>query len=191
MRKKQIRAIVVAVALVFAALTGFSGVSLLNSSPPGAVELKPADTEPIQKDANEISVQKVVDGDTFDVKINGKTERVRLIGTNAPESVDPRRAVQCFGKEASEYLTDLISGKPIFLESDPTQGDADKYGRLLRYAFLTDGADIGLMMIADGYAYEYTYETSYKYQLEYKAAEAAARDQKIGLWSDKTCGGKK
>ena len=61
---------------------------------------KPKDT-PAKK---MYEVVKVVDGDTIAVRKNGVTETVRLIGVNAPESVDPRRPVQCFGREASQEM---------------------------------------------------------------------------------------
>ncbi|MDO8728733.1 MAG: thermonuclease family protein [bacterium] len=71
-------------------------------------------------------VMRVVDGDTIDININGQTERLRLIGINTPETVDPRKPVECFGKEASEKARSILSGKRIVLESDPTQGERDK-----------------------------------------------------------------
>jgi micrococcal nuclease len=39
-------------------------------------------------------VVKVVDGDTVDVRLNGQTSRLRLIGINTPETVDPRPPVE-------------------------------------------------------------------------------------------------
>ncbi len=84
-------------------------------------------------------VVKVIDGDTVDVLINGKTERLRLIGINTPETLDPRRPVECFGIEASNKAKELLTGKYVFLESDPSQGERDKYERLLRYVFLENG----------------------------------------------------
>jgi len=101
-------------------------------------------------------VVKVVDGDTIDVSINGKTERIRLIGINTPETVDPRKPVECFGKEASDKAKTLLGGMKVYLESDITQGELDKYSRLLRYVFLENGTNFNLLMIKEGYAYEYT-----------------------------------
>lgn len=63
-------------------------------------------------------VQKVVDGDTFDVVIQGKKQRIRLIGVNTPETVDPRRKVECFGKEASSKAKELIYNKYVRLDLD-------------------------------------------------------------------------
>ena len=132
-------------------------------------------------------VTRVVDGDTFDVGINGKTERIRMIGIDTPETVYPRKPVQCFGKEASAKMTALISGRRVTLEADLTQGERDKYGRLLRYAFLPDGLHVGLYLIQEGYAHEYTYNLPYKYQQVFKDAERAAREAKKGLWADNAC----
>ncbi len=131
----------------------------------------------------------VVDGDTVDVQINGAVERMRLIGINTPETVDPRRPVECFGKEASEHAKQLLSGQQVLVESDPSQDTRDKYGRLLVYVWLPEGRLFNLQMIVDGYAYEYTYDNPYKYQATFKQAEAEARSAERGLWSPATCAG--
>ncbi len=135
------------------------------------------------------SVTSVVDGDTLKVGIDGTVKTIRLIGVNTPEVVDPRTTVQCFGKEASAQAKALLTGKKVRLESDPTQGDLDKYSRLLRYVYLEDGTSFNKKMISDGYAYEYTYNTPYKYQAEFKAAQADAQKNSRGLWSPTTCNG--
>jgi micrococcal nuclease len=136
-----------------------------------------------------IKIASVVDGDTIKVILNNKTETVRLIGIDTPETVDPRKPVQCFGKEASNKAKAVLTGKKVTLEADSTQGDRDKYSRLLRYVFLEDGTNFNKYMIAEGYAHEYTYSLPYKYQTEFKAAEKQAREQNKGLWSPDTCNG--
>lgn len=130
-------------------------------------------------------VIKVVDGDTIDVSINGQTERLRLIGINTPETVDPRKAVECFGVEASNKAKSVLTGKKVLLGADVTQGERDKYDRLLRYVFLEDGTNFNLLMIKEGYAYEYTYDTPYKYQSQFKQAQKEAEMAKAGLWGAK------
>lgn len=84
-------------------------------------------------------VSQVVDGNTIKVDLNGTIETIRLIGINTPETVDPRKPVECFGKEASDKAKALLSNTNVSLEADPTQGERDKYGRLLRYVFMEDG----------------------------------------------------
>lgn len=135
-------------------------------------------------------VVKVVDGDTVDVEIDGKTERVRLLGINTPEVVDPRKPVECFGREASAKAHELLEGREVELEADASQTDRDKYNRLLRYARTKEGLFYNLQIIKLGYAYEYTYDLPYKYQTEFKAAQIEAQTKKVGLWADGACGEK-
>jgi len=132
-------------------------------------------------------VTRVVDGDTIKVLIKNKEEMVRLIGIDAPETVDPKMPIQCFGKEASGKAEEMLSGKTVTLESDSTQGERDKYGRLLCYVFLNN-LSFNKFMISEGYAYEYTYQNNpYKYREEFKGAQKQARENKKGLWADGAC----
>jgi len=133
------------------------------------------------------TVTRVVDGDTIVVEMNGAQEKIRLIGVDTPETVDPRKPVQCFGKEASTFTKNLLEGKQVRLESDSSQGDRDKYDRPLRYVFLPDGTFVNKEIIAQGYGHEYTYRTPYHYQTDFKAAERSARESERGLWSPTAC----
>lgn len=134
---------------------------------------------------------RVVDGDTIIVSIDNNDERVRIIGINTPESVKPNSPVECFGKESSAHITNLLnqSGN-LRIETDPTQDTRDRNGRLLAHVFVGD-VNIAQQMIADGYGYEYTYRVPYIYQSEYRSAEKDARENKRGLWSPDTCNGQK
>lgn len=136
-------------------------------------------------------VTRVVDGDTLVVDINGTEEKVRLIGMNTPETVDPRKVVECFGKEASNRMKELAQGKIVRLEGDDTQNARDVYGRLLEYVYLEDGEMLNRKMIAEGYAYEYTYMTPYRYQKDFRDVQNIARVSVRGLWSPDTCNGQK
>ncbi len=132
-------------------------------------------------------VIKVVDGDTISVEINGKKETIRFIGMDTPEIVDPRKPVQCFAREASAKMHELIDGTSVSLVADPTQGDRDKYRRLLRYVYTKDGVLLNQLMIEQGYAHEYTYDKPYKFQEEFRQAEHDAIVNKRGLWADPAC----
>jgi endonuclease YncB( thermonuclease family) len=150
------------------------------------------DTAPAQIQEQSFGLVKVVsvtDGDTIKVSIEGTTKTIRMIGMDTPETVDPRKPVQCFGKEASNKTKATLLNQMVRLESDPTQGELDKYQRLLRYVFLEDGTNFEKSMIEQGYAHEYTYDTPYKYQTEFKAAQKEARDNQRGLWNPATCNG--
>lgn len=157
--------------------------------------------EPLAVPEGLYRVMRVADGDTFSVNIQGRIAAVRLIGVDAPESVHPSKPVQCFGKEASAKLKELLEGQQarlpspdatgiggqVRLEEDPTQDEKDRYGRLLRYVFLEDGRLVNKLIIEEGYAYEYTYEAPYRYQAEFKEAQQQARLHKRGLWADGAC----
>jgi micrococcal nuclease len=136
-------------------------------------------------------VSKVTDGDTIHVNIEGQDEKVRLIGINTPETVDPRRTVECFGKEASTRMKEIAKGQIVRLEYDDSQSLRDTYGRLLAYVYLEDGQMINRKMVAEGYAYEYTYMTPYKYQKEFRQLQSLAQSAKRGLWAPETCDGNK
>ena len=132
-------------------------------------------------------VTKVVDGDTIVVSREGIRETIRLIGINTPESVDPRRPVECFAQEASSKAKEILANKYVHLKEDPSQGSRDKYNRLLRYVHTSEGLFFNHWMIKNGYAFEYTYDDPYKYANFFKSAEREAQRQKLGLWADETC----
>lgn len=135
------------------------------------------------KNYQEANVIKVVDGDTIHVLLDNKDQTIRLIGVDTPETVDPRKKVQCFGKEASEFTKGKLSGKKVFLQNDVTQTNIDKYNRLLRYVVLPDGTNFNKLLIQEGYAHEYTYDVPYQYQAEFKGAQKEAQEKNLGLWS--------
>ncbi len=162
-----------------------TGNSFLTPTQGITVILKPTVT---QRVSAYYPVLKVIDGDTIDVKIDEKMERLRLIGIDTPEAVDYKKTVQCFGEEASAKARELLNGKKVRLEADRTQGERDKYGRLLRYVFLQDGTNFNEFMIKEGYAHEYTYKGNpYKYQQQFIDAQREARENKKGLWADGAC----
>jgi micrococcal nuclease len=166
------------VLLVLGVLLIYRGVELSKTSPTATA-------------GGDVQLEKVVDGDTIDVVDHGSKHTVRLIGINTPETVDPRKPVQCFGHEASQKSKDLTSSGIARLEVDPLVGDSDKYGRWLRYVYLPDGSMLNARLVAEGYAYEYTYQSQpYSHQAEFKDAAKQAREHGLGLWSDTTCGGK-
>lgn len=136
---------------------------------------------------SETRVIRVIDGDTIVVLINGIQEKIRLIGVDTPEIFDPRGSAQCFGEEASEFTKSLLENQVVRLESDASQDDRDKYGRLLRYVFLNDGTFVNKEIITQGYGHEYTYRRPYRYQTDFKNAERSAREAQKGLWALGVC----
>lgn len=126
-------------------------------------------------------VTKVVDGDTIQIA-SGQT--VRFIGIDTPETVDPRRPVGCFGKEASNEVKNLLSGKEVVLQKDVS--DTDKYNRLLRYIYLPiEGGQYLFMndyLVREGYATVLTYPPDVKYDKQLIDAQRYAKENGKGLW---------
>jgi micrococcal nuclease len=119
---------------------------------------------------------RVVDGDTIELDAG---ERVRLIGVDTPEAVDPRRPVQDFGKEASAFTRRMAQGRQVRLEfGDESR---DRYGRTLAYVYLPDGTFLNAEIIRQGYGHAYT-RFPFRYQEEFLALERQARAEGRGLW---------
>ena len=121
-------------------------------------------------------VVRVVDGDTL---LLDRKERVRLIGVDTPETVDPRRPVQRFGKEASDFTKRMVEGKKVRLEYD--QDRKDRFGRTLAYVYLEDGTFLNAEIVKQGYGHAYT-RFPFKYLEEFRGFEREAREAQRGLW---------
>ncbi|MCZ6490037.1 MAG: thermonuclease family protein [Acidobacteria bacterium] len=122
------------------------------------------------------SVVRVVDGDTL---LLDRNERVRLIGVDTPETVDPRRPVQRFGKEASAFTKRMAEGKKVRLEYDRDR--TDRFGRTLAYVYLEDGTFLNAEIVKQGYGHAYT-QFPFKYLEEFRGYEHEARGAQRGLW---------
>ena len=146
-------------------------------------------TAPIKTNA---LVVRAVDGDTLVARLDGESRdsTVRFLGINTPETVDPRKPVQCFGKEASKHVHGLIDGQRVLLVPDPRADDVDKYSRLLRNVVLADGTDLGAQLVSDGYAYAYlSFPLDPQRKRELKNLQENAKIAQRGLWSPTTCNG--
>lgn len=130
----------------------------------------------------------VIDGDTLDVEVDGRVVRVRLLGIDTPESVDPNRPVECHGPEASAFLGELLpDGATVRLERD--QEARDHYDRLLAYVFrLDDGLFVNEAILAAGEGEVLSIEPNGAYAAALAAAADTARAAGAGLWGDCTDG---
>lgn len=145
------------------------------------VEEKPQEEIKGEADVqNLIEVKKVVDGDTI---IIAGDATVRYTGIDTPETVDPRRPVGCYGKEASHINKQLVNGKMVRLEKDISE--TDKYGRLLRYIFVsTENGELFVndYLVRQGYAKSNSYPPDIKYQQQFVEAQQEAMANNRGLW---------
>ncbi len=121
-------------------------------------------------------VKRAVDGDTI---LLANDERVRYIGINTPETKHPYKAVERFGKEASEYNRDLVEGKWVRLEYDVEK--RDRYARLLAYVYV-NGTFVNAKLVEEGYAQVYTVPPNVKHQELFLRLQRGARENNRGLW---------
>lgn len=176
----KIRVMFVVVALMFSFWGFLQSVVISHPIPsPSAAVL--GITNPVVPDFSSVMarVVKVVDGDTIKVEVVGNIHIVRYIGIDAPESVDPRMGMQCFGREAAEKNRELTENATVALEKDISE--TDRYGRWLRYVY-KDGVLINQVLVAEGYAVAATYPPDVKYQSLLAQAQREAQALGRGLW---------
>lgn len=132
-------------------------------------------------EGEKVLVTRVVDGDTIVVEGN---LTVRFVGIDTPETVDPKRPVGCYGKQASNEVKSLLTGKEVILQKDVS--DTDKYHRLLRYIYLPldNGQTLFVndYLVREGFARVLTYPPDVKYDEKFRNAESEAKMDKKGLW---------
>jgi micrococcal nuclease len=126
-------------------------------------------------------VLRVVDGDTIQVRLDGgRTERVRYIGVDTPDSVKPDTPVQCFAKRASHFNASLVAGRPVTLRTDAEE--RDRYGRLLAYVYVKSRF-VNSELVARGYARTLTIPPNVAHADEFARLARRARRSGAGLWS--------
>jgi micrococcal nuclease len=119
----------------------------------------------------------ISDGDTVKVLVaNQHLIRVRIAFLDSPEKH------QAFGDRARRAMSELIFSREVELRPHAI----DRYGRLVAQVFV-NGADAGLEMIRQGYAWcyeRYLPEAGPDIQTSYRRAQDEARAKRLGLWSD-------
>jgi micrococcal nuclease len=133
------------------------------------------------------TVVRVVDGDTIIVRgPGGRTEDVRLIGIDTPETVDPRRPVGCYGPEASAFTKHLLTGRTVILRYD--RETHDRYGRFLAYVWLAGrhAQFVNAELVRRGYARSYPFPPNTAHEALFAALERQAAIGGQGLWG--VCG---
>jgi micrococcal nuclease len=128
------------------------------------------------------TVVRVVDGDTLQVLLPHGLEKVRLIGVDTPELHHPKKPVERFAKEATEFVRRTVLGKTVRLAGEDGQPDRDRYNRLLRYVFLADGACLNAEIVRQGYGHAYVKYPFARLE-EFRGLEREAREASRGLWA--------
>ncbi|MBE2278943.1 MAG: thermonuclease family protein [Ignavibacteriaceae bacterium] len=143
----------------------------------------------------ELTVTKIVDGDTFRMIYGGEDISVRLIGIDTPESRSNERAVNQataqnttveeitkMGKRSAQFLRKLLPiGTKVKVELDIQK--KDRYGRLLAYIYLPDGKMVNEVIVMEGYASVSTYPPNVKYEERFRDAYRYAYENQVGLFA--------
>jgi micrococcal nuclease len=147
-----------------------------------ALLLSSCSNESLTASPNSATLKGVVDGDTIDIAIGGKTERVRLIGINTPETKHPTKGVECYGPEASAYSEQLLpKGTKLRVERDVEA--RDKYGRLLLYVYIANSnVFVNMDLVMNGYARPMVFEPNTAHKADFAQAATQAELRNVGLW---------
>ena len=125
-------------------------------------------------------VLRIIDSDTVEIDYRGEVTDVRLIGVDTPETVHPRKAVEAYGKEASNFTRNLLLGESVYLRFDGEQ--TDRYGRLLAYLYRApDGLFVNLEIVRQGYGHAYT-DFPFKHLALFRHYGTKAREAGKGLY---------
>ncbi|MGB9823283.1 MULTISPECIES: thermonuclease family protein [Thermodesulfovibrio] len=136
-----------------------------------------------KKEADYYKVTEINDGDTVSIVTGSffgiivKTERVRLIGIDAPEL-----AQEPWGRRAKNHLRKLIKESDWLVKIELDVQHRDRYGRILAYLWDKNGRMLNYMMVRDGYAMVYTVPPNVKYTEWFLQAQRLARQEKRGIW---------
>lgn len=133
-----------------------------------------------EDDRNWVKVNRVVDGDTFEIINSGKKEKLRLIGVDTPETVKPNSKVEPYGPEASNFTKKMIEGKKVRLEFDVQE--RDKYGRILAYVYLEDGTLLNARLLEEGLATIMTVPPNVRMADYFLGLQKKAQKARKGIW---------
>ena len=133
------------------------------------------------------AVERVVDGDTlYIINDTGKSEKIRLIGIDTPESVHAEESKNTEeGLIASDFTKALLSDTQVWLEYDVDR--YDQYGRTLAYVYVEEGDN--LVMVQDqllyhGLAQTMTIQPNSKYATRFVEIQREAQQAGRGFWAN-------
>ena len=144
----------------------------------------------LNNDFVQATVSRVVDGDTMSVIVGNEERRVRFLGVDTPETVHPNKPVQYYGKEASQFTKNSLTGKRVWLEYD--KNPTDRYNRHLAYIWTSKPNQINestmrenmfnARLLLDGYAKVMMIKPNTKYKDLFEKFQNEAKSSKRGLW---------
>lgn len=183
--KKQRFAISITLILLFLSACSGLGIDFLPSDSTNTGDSR-AYMEVDEKNLEEVYVSRIVDGDTFEIMVNNKKKKVRLILIDTPETAAPGRPKGYFGTEAKDYAISRLADQKVWLEKDVQAND--RYGRALRYVYLDveegKGEFFNGTLVRSGYARLATYPPNVKYVDQIRLWQKEAQNAGRGIWED-------
>jgi micrococcal nuclease len=128
------------------------------------------------------TVERVVDGDTFLARQDGRRLRVRLIGIDAPESVQPDAPVECFGPESARALGKLLPPGTRLMAAYQGMPEHDQFGREL-WDVWVDGRFLQAELVTRGLARARVYRPQTRYADLLEQLGEDARQARVGLFA--------
>jgi endonuclease YncB( thermonuclease family) len=146
-------------------------------------------TASLPEDAVTGAVAFVVDGDTYEIEVDGQTDRYRLYHADTPELQNP---VQCGGSAATDFVQYVLAFNDtpgqVWVES---VGQLDKYGRHLAYIWITVADEpylLNHLLINNGWAEDIDSGDAFDpYKTQLHTAALFAQEHRLGVWAK--CGG--
>ncbi len=130
-----------------------------------------------------VRVTRVIDGDTIEIE---NRYRVRYIGIDTPEIQGSNPKERCLAKLALKQNKNLVLFKLVKLEKD--KENKDRYGRLLRYVYLTDKTMVNLKLLQEGMGDPLIIYPNTRYAQLFKSAVKTAKKKRVGIWNPQICG---
>lgn len=139
----------------------------------------------LKNETEKVKLSKCVDGDTAKfIMEDGSVKTARFLAIDTPESVHPKKEVEAYGKEASEFTCNLLTNaKSLKVEYDKASEKTDKYGRILVWVYADDKL-VQETLLEEGYAKVAYLYASYEYTDHLKSVESIAKSKKLRIWSD-------
>ena len=139
-------------------------------------------SEQIASAATMVTVERVVDGDTFIYMDGDEHVRVRMIGIDTPESVHPTESKNTkWGKKVSKWVKKKLTGKKVKLKYDKDK--YDQYGRVLAYVYLGKKM-FNKILLKMGYARAVYYAPNGKHKELFFKTQVWAMNHEKGFWKD-------
>ena len=184
-KRRQIISFTATVVSVTVFTSCASAISQLPSSPKSASSSPYAQSRETIEDGQQGKLDRYTDGDTIRIAFGDDKESTRLIGIDTPETVDPRKEVQCYGPESSAFVKDYVpKGTKVKVELD--EDTRDRYGRLLAYVYVEKDGEwkfLNAELAKRGFAKVLTIPPNVEHAAEFKKLVVAAKENNLGRWS--------